>query len=57
MWPPIPCYNIVLPAPVAMLDDRRRGNRQMRRRKVYGRLTHDQVMAGRLSPKEVREWK
>lgn len=57
MWPPYPNVRIVIRASVAMLDDRRRGNRRSRRRKVYGKLTHDQEMAGRLSPKEVREWK
>lgn len=53
MWPPI--YTFVLPLPVVCLDERPKKSRAQRRRARYGRQHRWDAMAGKISPKALRE--
>lgn len=51
-----PKFECIIPLPVAMLDLRkRRSNRISRRRNHYGKQTKADELAGKMSPKEMRE--
>lgn len=49
-------FECILPLPVAMLDLRKKkSNRISRRRNHYGKQTKTDELAGKMSPKEMRE--
>jgi hypothetical protein len=53
---PQPVISIVVRKPVAMLEPKPRPNRRARRDQKFGRQHVFDEIAGRISPKQMREW-